>query len=75
MAGLMISGMDALLAAPIATIYAAIIAALACKFKFNDIVDAAVDNVKEMQLVFFILMVSLCNGRGFYGNRSWCINN
>ena len=58
MAGLMISKMDALLAAPIATVYAAIIAALVCKFKFNDIVDGAVDNVKEMQLVFFILMAA-----------------
>lgn len=56
MAGLMFSGMDALLAAPIATLYASIIVAITEKLKFNDIVDCAVDNVKTMQLVFFILM-------------------
>ncbi|MBU3144336.1 Na+/H+ antiporter NhaC family protein [Clostridium sp. CF012] len=65
MAGLMISGMDALLAAPIATIYAALVAAVACKFKFNHIVDAAVDNVKEMQLVFFILMFAYAMAEAF----------
>lgn len=56
MAGLMISGMDALLAAPIATIYAAIIAIVTEKMNFNNLLDAAVENVKEMQLVF----LSLC---------------
>src|SRR5665811_378055 len=65
MAGLMISGMDVLLAAPIATIYAAIIASLTCKFKFNDIVNSAVDNVKEMQLVFFILMLAYAMAEAF----------
>ncbi|GCD10731.1 Na+/H+ antiporter NhaC family protein [Clostridium tagluense] len=65
MAGLMISGMNALLAAPIATIYGAIIASLTCRFKFNDIVDAAVDNVKEMQLVFFILMAAYAMAEAF----------
>ncbi|MBZ9607771.1 Na+/H+ antiporter NhaC family protein [Clostridium estertheticum] len=65
MAGLMMSKMDALLAAPIATIYAAIIASLVCKFKFNDIVDGAVDNVKEMQLVFFILMAAYAMAEAF----------
>lgn len=58
MAGLMISGMDALLAAPIATIYAAIIAMTTEKLNFNNLLDAAVENVKEMQLVFFILMLA-----------------
>ncbi|MCP3940301.1 MAG: Na+/H+ antiporter NhaC family protein [Desulfobacteraceae bacterium] len=53
---LMISGFDALIAAPIATIYAAIVAYVAEKIKFQDVVDSAVDNAKEMQLVFFILM-------------------
>ena len=58
MAGLMISGMDALIAAPIATIYAAIIAMFTEKLSFNELLDAAVNNVKEMQLVFFILMLA-----------------
>ena len=58
MAGLMIGGMDALLASPIATIYAAVIAHFTEKVSFEEILDCAVDNVKEMQLVFFILMMA-----------------
>ena len=65
MAGLMMSRMDALIAAPISVIYAAIIAAITCKFKFNDIVDSAVENVKEMQLVFFILMLAYALAEAF----------
>lgn len=65
MAGLMISGMDALLAAPLATITAAIIAAITERFKLKDIVDAAVDNVKEMQYVFFILMAAYAMAETF----------
>jgi Na+/H+ antiporter NhaC len=58
MAGLMMSGMDALLAAPLATVYAAIIAIVTEKLSFDKLLDAAVENVKEMQLVFFILMLA-----------------
>ena len=58
MAGLMIGGVDALLAAPIATVYAAIIARVTSKVSFADSLEASVDNVKEMQLVFFILMMA-----------------
>lgn len=58
MAGLMISGMDALLAAPLAAVWAAIVAFITDKLSFNEIVKTAVDNVKEMQLVFFILMAA-----------------
>ncbi|QXM06410.1 Na+/H+ antiporter NhaC family protein [Crassaminicella indica] len=65
MAGLMISGMDALLAAPLATVYAAIIAVITEKLKFNEIVDCAVENVKEMQLVFFILMLAYAMAEAF----------
>lgn len=65
MAGLMISGFDALLAAPLATIYAAIVAFATEKMKFKTIVDAAVDNVKEMQLVFFILMLAYAMAEAF----------
>lgn len=50
--------LDILVIAPIATVFAAIIAYLTEKVKFKDLVDAAVDNVKEMQLVFFILMLA-----------------
>lgn len=65
MAGLMISGMDALLAAPLVTIYAAIIAFITEKLNFNDLLDAAVENVKEMQLVFFILMLAYAMAEAF----------
>lgn len=58
MAGLMMNGFDALLAAPLATVYAAIVAAVIEKLSFNDLMDAAVNNVKEMNLVFFILMAA-----------------
>ncbi len=56
MAGLMMGGFDALVAAPLATIYAAFIAYITERVKMQDLFDSAVDNVKEMILVFFILM-------------------
>ncbi|MBC8590158.1 Na+/H+ antiporter NhaC family protein [Wansuia hejianensis] len=62
LAGLMIGSnigsldLDILVIGPIVTIYAAIIAYITEKIKFDEIVDAAVDNVKDLQLVFFILM-------------------
>lgn len=71
LAGLMIAsnigtlGWDILVIAPIATVYAAIIAAVTEKLKFKTIVDAAVDNVKEMQLVFFILMLAYAMAETF----------
>lgn len=65
MAGLMISGMDALLAAPLATVYAALVATVSERLKFNEIVDCAVENVKEMQLVFFILMAAYAMAETF----------
>ncbi len=65
MAGLMMLKVDALLAAPIATIYAALIARLTEKLKFDEIVDCAVDNVKSMQLVFFILMLAYAMASAF----------
>ncbi|GAU79626.1 Na+/H+ antiporter NhaC family protein [Fusibacter sp. 3D3] len=65
LAGLMISGMGPLMAAPIAVIWAAIVAFITDKLSFNDIVGAAVDNVKEMQLVFFILMAAYAMAEAF----------
>ncbi|MDR7857141.1 Na+/H+ antiporter NhaC family protein [Tissierella sp.] len=57
--------LDILVIAPIATVYAAIVAAITEKYKLNDIVDAAVENVKEMQLVFFILMLAYAMAEAF----------
>lgn len=71
MAGLMIAsnlgtlGLDILQIAPISVVYAAIIAAITEKIKFNDLVDSAVNNVKEMQLVFFILMLAYAMAEAF----------
>ena len=57
--------LDILVIAPIATVYAAIVAAITEKISFNEIVDSAVDNVKEMQLVFFILMLAYALAEAF----------
>lgn len=71
MAGLMIAsnlgtlGLDILQIAPISVVYAAIIAAVTEKIKFSDLVDSAVNNVKEMQLVFFILMLAYAMAEAF----------
>lgn len=65
LSGLMMFRVDALIAAPISVLYAAIVAAITCKFNFNDIVNAAIENVKEMQLVFFILMLAYALAEAF----------
>ncbi|MBZ2174415.1 Na+/H+ antiporter NhaC family protein [Schnuerera sp. xch1] len=49
-------GLDIVVIAPIATIYAAIIAYLTEKITFNEIIDAAIKSVKGTTLVIFILM-------------------
>lgn len=50
--------LDILVIAPIATVYAAAVAVFTEKFKVSELIDTAVENVKEMQLVFFILMLA-----------------
>ncbi|WP_053956659.1 Na+/H+ antiporter NhaC family protein [Inediibacterium massiliense] len=56
LAGLMISGLDVLVAAPIATCYAIMVAMLTQKYKFNELLEFAFNNVREIVIVFFILM-------------------
>lgn len=56
LAGLMISGMDLVIAAPIATIYAAVVAMVTEKHNLDEVMDNGFKAVKEMILVFFILM-------------------
>jgi Na+/H+ antiporter NhaC len=56
LAGLMIAGFDALAAAPIATIYAVIVAGLLEKRKFQDSMDAAMKSVSNILVALFILM-------------------
>ena len=63
--GLMLSGMEILIAAPIATCWAAIVAYVTEKIKFNELVECSVENVKSMQLVFFILMFAYAMASAF----------
>lgn len=65
LAGLMISGQDALIAAPAATIYAMIVGYITERFKLDDMVKASVDNIQNMQLVFFILMFAYAMADAF----------
>lgn len=64
-AGLMMNGADALLAAPVAAIYAALVACITEKMKFEDIMNTVLDNVKELNLVFFILMIAFAMANVF----------
>lgn len=58
LAALMMKGFDALLSAPLATIYACIIAIIFSKKKFNDVIDSAIASVREIQVALFILMIA-----------------
>lgn len=55
MAGLMLSGMDILLASPISFICACLVAMVTDHYKFNELLDAALDNLKNFLIVFLIL--------------------
>ncbi len=57
--------LDILIIAPIAVMYAAITAVITEKCTFQDVLNAAIDNVKEMQLVFFILMFAYAMADAF----------
>lgn len=57
-AGLMVSGMDILIAAPLSFMYASIIAMVVDRFKFADCLNAALDNLKHFLIVFLILQVA-----------------
>ena len=65
LAGLMMMKVNVLTAAPIATIFACVVAYITEKVKFNDLIDAAIDNVKELILVFFILMFAYAMASAF----------
>lgn len=65
LAGLMLSGMDILLAAPLATIVAVALAILIDKFSFDEVFNAAIDNVKTFIIVFFILMAAYALAEAF----------
>lgn len=65
LAGLMMLKVDVLTAAPIATLFAFVVAYLTEKIKFNDLLDAAIDNCKDLILVFFILMFAYAMANAF----------
>ena len=65
LAALMIMGWDALIAAPLATIAAVIIANLTEKLKFNDCLKAAMDSVGNILVALFILMFAYAMASAF----------
>ncbi len=56
--GLMIAGFDALMAAPIAWIFAIIIAKITENVKFQEAIDASMDSTKNILVALFILMIA-----------------
>lgn len=76
LAGLMISGQDALIAAFLACVFAFIIAGLVEKVKFQDALDSAMDSVKHILVALFILMFAYAMAEAFmaYGVGAAIIN-
>ncbi len=66
-AGLMLSGMDILLAAPLSFMYAVIVAMAVDRYKFNELLDAALDNLKHFLIVFLILQAAYAVAECFMG--------
>ena len=64
-AGLMLSGMDILLAAPISFLYSVFVAMIADRYKFNELLDAALENLQHFLIVFLILQLHGYGGSGF----------
>ncbi|MGL4567003.1 MAG: Na+/H+ antiporter NhaC family protein [Fusobacteriaceae bacterium] len=65
LAGLMIGGYDALIAAPMATVYAALVAVIFGRKKIDEIMDSCIKNAREMQIAFFILMAAYAMAETF----------
>lgn len=65
LAGLMISGQDALLAAPIAAIAAVIVARITEKLTFKDCIDASIKSVGNIIVALFILMFAYAMASAF----------
>ena len=65
LAGLMISGQDALLAAPIAAITAVIVARITEKLTFKDCIDASIASVSNIIVALFILMFAYAMASAF----------
>ena len=58
LAGLMIQGQDAMIAAPLAFICAVVVAMFVAKKKWQECLDSAMDSVKNILVALFILMLA-----------------
>ncbi len=67
LAGLMISGQDAMIAAPLAFIAAVAVAFFVGKHKWQECLDAAMDSVKNILVALFILMLAYTMANCFMG--------
>lgn len=65
LAGLMISGQDALVAAFLACCFAFLIAGVVSHVKFQEALDAAMDSVKHILVALFILMFAYAMAEAF----------
>ena len=66
-AGLMLSGMDILLAAPLSFLYSVFVAMIADHYRFDQLLDAALDNLKHFLIVFLILQLAYAVAECFVG--------
>ena len=76
LAGLMISGQDALIAAFLACVCAFIVAGVVAKVKFQDALDSAMKSVSHILVALFILMFAYAMAEAFmsYGVGASIIN-
>ena len=76
LAGLMISGQDALIAATLAAVYAFVIAGVVAKVKFQDALDSAINSVSKILVALFILMFAYAMANSFmsYGVGAAVVN-
>ena len=65
LAGMMMAKFDALIAAPIATIAAVVIANITEKMKFKDCMDAAMESIQNILVALFILMFAYAMASAF----------
>lgn len=65
LAGLMIAGFDALIAAPIATIAALVIAMIVSKLSMKECIDSAMSSVSQILIALFILMFAYAMASAF----------
>ena len=62
---MLLNGMDILIASPIATVVAALLAMILDHRKLNVVIDAAIENAKSLMLIFFLLLVAYAMGEVF----------